>query len=246
MTNPFTHPTDALLPHRMSVPWHDTLGYYQKRWPDRATPPRPKPAITGRKAYKSYVASYTQQNSQEIPGFSGLSLLFNFVPQLTADFQRHGGLKIHLATLCAFFKSGVGHTTDWVPGHMHRIYHLHDDELQSTLADILNETREGIEHVEQMGSGWVFARILTLEMHVARYKPLKGAGRFKTPPKLRNKLAVVNVDVEGDECFKWAILSGVFPADKDTARPSKYKKHMEDLDSSHALKGFTLPSLLRL
>ena len=41
MTNPFTHPTDALLPHRMSVPWHDTLGYYQKRWPDRATPPPP-------------------------------------------------------------------------------------------------------------------------------------------------------------------------------------------------------------
>ena len=73
MTNPFTHPTDALLPHRMSVPWHDTLGYYQKRWPDRATPPRPKPSITGRTAYKSYVASYTQQNSQEIPGYSGLS-----------------------------------------------------------------------------------------------------------------------------------------------------------------------------
>ena len=82
MTNPFTHPTDALAPHRMSVPWHDTLGYYQKRWPDRATPPRP--SITGRTAYKSYVASYTQQNSQEIPGFSGLSLLFNFAPQLTA------------------------------------------------------------------------------------------------------------------------------------------------------------------
>ena len=86
-----THPTDALPRHTMSVPWHDTLDYYQKSWTVRAgqiaRAPRPKPAITGRKAYKSYVASYTQQNSQEIPGFSGLSLLFNFVPQLTVHFR---------------------------------------------------------------------------------------------------------------------------------------------------------------
>ena len=111
MTNPFTHPTDALPRHTMSVPWHDTLGYYQKRWPDRATPPRPKPSITGRSAYKSYVASYTQQNSQEIPGFSGLSLLFNFVPQLTADFQKHGGIKIHVSALGRNYYSRAVHET---------------------------------------------------------------------------------------------------------------------------------------
>ena len=96
MTNPFTHPTDAhptdaLLPHmKLSALW-GLKDNARRRWPERAPAPgarapRTKTAITGRKAYKSYVASYTQQNAQEIPAFSGLSLIFNFVPQLTADF----------------------------------------------------------------------------------------------------------------------------------------------------------------
>ena len=71
MTNPFTQPAGAKPAHmKLPAPWHDTLDYYQKSWTDRATPPRP--SITGRTAYKSYVSSYTQQNSQEIPGFNGL------------------------------------------------------------------------------------------------------------------------------------------------------------------------------
>ena len=80
MTNPFTHPTDALLPGHMKLSALWALkSNARRRWPERAPAPgarapRPKPTITGRKAYKSYVASYTQQNSQEIPGFSGLSL----------------------------------------------------------------------------------------------------------------------------------------------------------------------------
>ena len=74
MTNPFTHPTDAhptdaLLPHmKLSALWA-LKSNARRRWPERAPlpgarPPRPKPTITGRTAYKSYVASYTQQNSQ--------------------------------------------------------------------------------------------------------------------------------------------------------------------------------------
>ena len=73
MTNPFTQPAGAKPAHmKLPAPWHDTLDYYQKSWTVRATLSRPHPTITGRKAYKSYVASYTQQNSQEIPGFSGV------------------------------------------------------------------------------------------------------------------------------------------------------------------------------
>ena len=71
MTNPFTHPTDALLPGHMklSALW-GLKSNARRQWPERAPAPgarapRPKPVITGRKAYKSYVASYTQQNSHD-------------------------------------------------------------------------------------------------------------------------------------------------------------------------------------
>ena len=80
MTNPFTQPSPTVdaPPHmKLSALWA-LKSNARRRWPERApTPgaraPRPKPAITGRTAYKSYVASYSQENSQEIPGFAGLS-----------------------------------------------------------------------------------------------------------------------------------------------------------------------------
>ena len=38
---------------------------------------------------------------------------------------------------------------------------------------------------------------------------------------------VKNVD---DQCFKWAILSALFPAGKDAQRVGKYVQHEEKLD----------------
>ena len=75
-------------------------------------------------------------------------MLSNFVPQLTADFQRHGGIKIHVSALCLFYKAGGISSTFWVTSYMHRITHLHGNELQQNLADLQDEMRELIENLQ--------------------------------------------------------------------------------------------------
>ena len=62
----------------------------------------PVPQVTGRSAYKAYESSYTQDNTQKIMGWDGLSLLQNFKAQLINDFQKHGGLKIHISALALY------------------------------------------------------------------------------------------------------------------------------------------------
>ena len=78
--------------------------------------------------------------------------------------------------------------------------------------------------------GWVFQRIVTLDVHVAKYKPLKGSSWFDLPQALKLKKAIVNVKNADQQCFKWAVLSALFPANKDAQRVGKYKEHEQKLD----------------
>ena len=67
--------------------------------------------------------------------------------------------------------------------------------------------------------------------------------RIPTPrpaPKLAAKKALVNVKNTDQMCFKWAVLSALFPAGKDAQRLSKYVEHEAKLDWS----GLTFPLAL--
>eukprot|EP01045_Picozoa_sp_COSAG04_P034832 COSAG04_NODE_7792_length_1066_cov_1.421923_1_plen_160_part_10 len=61
-------------------------------------------------------------------------------------------------------------------------------------------------------------------------KPLKGSSFIALPEPLALKKAVVNVKNDDELCFRWAVLSALFPAGKDAQRVGKYKQHMEKLD----------------
>jgi hypothetical protein len=160
-------------------------------------PPRPRmqpPSITGRAAYKSYLSSYSQPNTTDLTGWDGLALLYNFSPQIIDDFRRHGGLKLHVSALCLYRKragEGWAEHTDWSTSHIERL--LQVGLTHSTLTALGQHLRELITEKALVGSGWEFVRVITLELHIAWYKPLKGGMQRtpKTPPKLKAKKAVV-------------------------------------------------------
>ena len=53
-----------------------------------------------------------------------------------------------------------------------------------------------------MKLGWVFVRFQNFEIHIARFKPLKGSSYFPLPETLMLKKAIVNVKNNDDQCFK--------------------------------------------
>jgi hypothetical protein len=72
---------------------------------------------------------------------------------------------------------------------------------------------------------------------MGRFKPLKGSSFFPLPEALAAKKAIVNVQNKDQECFKWAVLSALFPAAKDAQRAGKYTEHEGKIDWS----GLTFP-----
>ncbi len=56
---------------------------------------------------------------------------------------------------------------------------------------------------------------------------------------LLQKKDIINVQNEDNKCFLWAILSSLYPADRDAQRVSKYKSYEHIFDE--AIKGLEFP-----
>jgi len=79
-------------------------------------------------------------------------------------------------------------------------------------------------------------RVTKLTAVMVPFNPLTGGGGssyIPTPRRIANKHAAVNVkNLHDDMCFKWAILSALFPATQHADRLSKYVSNKNDIDCS--------------
>ena len=79
------------------------------------------------------------------------------------------------------------------------------------VVEMENEMIENLENFNRRGSNWVFEKVLFLEIHFARWNPLRGSGWIALPPALQKKKALINMKNEDDMCFKWCLARAVNP-----------------------------------
>ena len=64
---------------------------------------------------------------------------------------------------------------------------------------------ESLAKFQRQGSNWRFHSVLSMDLHTVKYEPLDGSFYIPLPAFLAAKKAIVNLNNEDDECFKWAI-----------------------------------------
>ena len=69
-----------------------------------------------------------------------------------------------------------------------------------------------MEEFQERESGWSLKSILNLVVNIYKYNPMRGSSFIDLPPFIKNKKACVNVQNTDDQCFKWAVLSALHPA----------------------------------
>jgi len=73
------------------------------------------------------------------------------------------------------------------------------------------------------GSGWVLKRVLFIDLHIGRYRNLRGGcATITLPPKIKNKHALINVQCFDGRCFLYAVCAKLYPVKKHAQRCSKY------------------------
>ena len=81
---------------------------------------------------------------------------------------------------------------------------------------------------QSMGSGWRLYSIIKLELHTARYNPLRGETWIPLPKELANKKAIINMQNKDNKCFLWCVLRALNPKGNHPERVDKELKEKEN------------------
>lgn len=98
-----------------------------------------------------------------------------------------------------------------------------------------------IEEFEERESQWTLHSVTKLEVNINKYNPIRVGTYIDLPSQIKLKNACVNVKNMDEQCFKWAVLSALHPAEQHSYRISKYIMYKDELD----LTGIQFPVTLK-
>ena len=184
------------------------------------------------------IVNTTLDNVFGLKGFKGLNLLNWFKPTTKAFIEQHGGCTRQFAVLVQLEKLANGNQygevepasqTVWVRSK--RLSLSNTSEIKSNIKIAQEVLIDKISNSQIIkGSGWLFVKILKVNIGLAKYKPMAGSSYIELPKELVAKRAVINVQNKDNECFKWAMLSALFPASTKAERVSKHKNLVHNID----------------
>ncbi|MGI9555413.1 MAG: endonuclease domain-containing protein [Cyanophyceae cyanobacterium] len=107
---------------------------------------------------------------------------------------------------------------------------LNETEIPDKVTSSYEEVVKEVDSFEQNGSDWVVFEIKFIDLHCAKYSPLRGSTSSKLPPSIQIKHAIINPDNEDQKCFLWSVLIGIYPKQSHRHRISQYRCHENAMD----------------
>ena len=191
------------------------------------------PSIEGRSSFRNFLASFTTHNTTNLKKLNGFKLLDHFIPTIQKYVKEHTGIKFYFNARYEMHRmlNGKIIAKDKSWWKTSKIHSVNDPTgIVDAVKTSKNNLIEAIPEMQKKGSGWVFHKVLSVECHIAKYKAIKGGSYIKIPEAISLKKAVINVKNKDNECFKWSVLSALFPPTRDAERVSKYTEHEDKLD----------------
>ena len=160
-------------------------------------------------------------------------------------FKNHRNTKIRMVMICEMEKEV------YIAGKLSTIKKQATFYFQSETFINIEETNEYdiINHMEEdilerisylqqeEGTGWYFKEVISLEIHVVDYKPMKGSSYIPLPNFIMRKKAILNMENKDDKCFLWCLLRYLHPREKHSTRINDLREYENDLN----FKGIEFP-----
>ena len=115
------------------------------------------------------------------------------------------------------------------------IYTTMTDTILERIANLINGSSGG-------GSGWIFYKIIKLELHTASYIPLRGNTWIPLPKELADKKAIINMKNQDNKCFMWCVKRALNPTNN---HPERIDKELMEKEDTLNMKGIEYPVSLK-
>ena len=184
-----------------------------------------------------------------IDGKPGLTPLRYFAEKAARikDFLRnHRNIKVRMILICEMERQIIEKTKgeskisfDHDNAYFHSQTHinLEKTDVKVILSQMLREILIKLAVYQKKGSGWYFKEVISLDIHMVDYKPIKGSSYIPLPNFIMRKKAIINMENKDDKCFLWSILRYLHPREKHSTRINDLKEYENDLN----FKGIEFP-----
>ena len=163
-------------------------------------------------AFGNYVNQYVINGSDY---YDARTFLNEAKPSITNVLNANRGIKTRLFLNCIMERETTGGIVE-AEFAFHSVLKiiLESTDVEEVYNEMVDEIEESIQKVKYAeGSGWRFSKIINLTLHTAKWDPLNAGSYIDLPPFLKNKKALINMQNEDEECFKWCILRALNPKD---------------------------------
>jgi len=172
-----------------------------------------------------------------IQGWSGTDLklfLESVGPNVMSFLSRHPNIKVFITATCTMEK-GVAQSSDRslddtinVPFNSKTEINLQSTDRRALYQTACNKMLESMSAFQERGSNWRFKEVKKLEINTAEFIPLSGRSYIPLPDVLAKKKAIINMQNEDDQCFKWCVTRALNPVKDHAERITKPLKEQSE------------------
>jgi len=102
------------------------------------------------------------------------------------------------------------------------------EEIEVVYLNIIHQ----IETFQENGSGWSLKNLISLQLNMIKYDPMKASSFIELPKDIKKKEACNNIQNEDQKCFIWSVLAHLHPVihGDNQHYVSHYKPFEKELD----------------
>ena len=179
-------------------------------------------------ALRNFTNAYTIDGKD---GFDPQSFIDGARENITGLLRNKRNIKVKLILKCYMISERDNLIKDF-PFHSEieiNVEGTNENEIYTTMTDtILERIASLINGSSGGGSGWIFYKIINLELHTVSYRPLRGNTWIPLPKELADKKAIINMKNKDNKCFMWSVLRALNLKKDNSERIDKELMEKED------------------
>ena len=159
------------------------------------------------------------------------------------------GKKVYTVLVCKMGRSNPETGKDTLTiAHFSSKTHsmISEEDVKNEYPTMKEKILESLAKYQKLGSGWRLLSIEMLEIFITKFKPLNGKSYKPFPKVIVKKKAVINMENDDDQCFKWAVTRALNPTDRDSERnPNRITKILKTQAEKYNWDDIEFPTKLK-